>query len=158
MNVVEKIYLERDQKIESGLLQIVLREEEHKKHIKDGNFPLQPLVLNELDNLLGGQPVAQWQISNKTSINEGNKFILKTDQEKRYCLCIRKYDKEDTELYVECEDKCQWYHPKCVGFNEQKIDFQNDANIKFVCPYCKSKTRLMYQEGERKGLYCKIES
>ena len=39
MNPVEKAYKIRDINLENGLLNIILREEEHKKHIKDGTLP-----------------------------------------------------------------------------------------------------------------------
>lgn len=41
MNEVERIYRLRDQQMEAGLLQdIILPEEEHKKHHKDGTLPM----------------------------------------------------------------------------------------------------------------------
>ena len=43
MNEVERIYRIRDQRIQAGLLQeIILPEEEHKKHYKDGTLPMPP--------------------------------------------------------------------------------------------------------------------
>ena len=39
LNPVEKAYKIRDINLEEGQLKIILREEEHKKHIKDGTLP-----------------------------------------------------------------------------------------------------------------------
>lgn len=40
LNEVEKVFHNRDQMIERGELPIILREEEHKKHVKEGTLPL----------------------------------------------------------------------------------------------------------------------
>ena len=39
LNPVERAFKIRDINLENGLLKIILREEEHKKHIKDGTLP-----------------------------------------------------------------------------------------------------------------------
>lgn len=44
MNDVERAYRDRDERFERGEIGIILREEEHKKHVKEGTFPTQPIV------------------------------------------------------------------------------------------------------------------
>lgn len=44
MNEVEKAYRHRDEKFERGEIGIILREEEHKKHVKEGTFPTVPIT------------------------------------------------------------------------------------------------------------------
>ena len=39
-NEVERIYRLRAEKIERGEIGVILCEEEHKKHIKEGTFPI----------------------------------------------------------------------------------------------------------------------
>jgi len=39
MNDVERAYRDRDERFERGEIGIILREEEHKKHVKEGTFP-----------------------------------------------------------------------------------------------------------------------
>ena len=40
------------------------------------------------------------------------------DEEEAYCICRKK---NDNQLYMQCEGKCEWYHPECVGFKEELI-------------------------------------
>jgi hypothetical protein len=47
LSPVEKAFRIRDQNKEAGLIKIILREEEHKKHIKDGTFPKQVSLATE---------------------------------------------------------------------------------------------------------------
>jgi hypothetical protein len=49
MNEVERIYRLRDQKIERGEIHIILPEEEHRKHQKDGTFPGPAAPENEFE-------------------------------------------------------------------------------------------------------------
>ena len=40
MNKVEQIYRFRDEMIERGDIQVILPEEEHRRHQKEGTFPI----------------------------------------------------------------------------------------------------------------------
>lgn len=56
-----------------------------------------------------------------------------------------------------CEDECEWYHPKCVGFDPELFEQQGN-NIKFFCPYCPRATKATLQDLESSGKWGKIES
>ena len=51
---------------------------------------------------------------NDRNPNEAIKFSSRSDMEDTFCVCKRK---NDNQLYMQCEGKCEWYHPKCVGFD-----------------------------------------
>ena len=51
MNKVEKIYRCRDEKIEKGEIHMILPEEEHKRHQKEGTFALAAFSLDNVDSL-----------------------------------------------------------------------------------------------------------
>ena len=69
-------------------------------------------------------------------------------------MCGKQYDQH---FYVQCEDQCEWFHPECVGFDLQMIQ-KRTQDIVFVCPFCQEETMKKCLDGERKGMYQKIQS
>ena len=55
-----------------------------------------------------------------------------------------------------CEDNCQWYHPDCVGFENDAVC--DDSKVKFICPFCKADTKTEYNKLVDRGLYRKVKS
>ena len=55
---------------------------------------------------------------------------------------------------MQCEDECNWYHPKCVGFQENLFD----EKVKFICPFCKDETKARIAKLVQRGLYVAVES
>ena len=162
LNEVEKAFHFRDQRIERCELPVILREEEHKKHVKDGTLPAacfypvaakqeveavdQPVPLEKKAQVIQESDLMTHDISSHLVFHSENK-------DKRYCICAKQ---NDNHQYVLCEDECDWYHPECVGFD--LLMFESNANIKFICPYCKKQTKEKLMEGERKCLFSKMES
>ena len=64
MNEVERIYRLRDERIERGEIHIILPEEEHRKHQKDGTFPGPAAPTNEFE--------APYDIANTSNIGGGH--------------------------------------------------------------------------------------
>lgn len=148
MNPVERAYKIRDINLENGLLKIILREEEHKKHIKDGTLPKNTFNLpygvisgindhheNFLETVIEkratittgrGNPghLANNRLISNVSDLEGDLsnpqslVVNSENKNKKYCVCGKQYDQH---FYVQCEDQCEWFHPECVGFDLQMI-------------------------------------
>ena len=76
------------------------------------------------------------------------------DLTRRYCICARQ---NDNQQYVMCEDECEWYHPKCVGFDPELFEQQGNQ-LKFFCPYCPRATKPTLNDLENSGKWSKIES
>ena len=154
-------------------------EEEHKKHIKDGTFPTQPVIYHpanpeevvthktiisehkfELKNAAmvskaPGQHMAHTpqQIDEHMLLGESALVVHSENRDKRYCICGKQ---NDNNQYVLCEDECEWYHPECVGFD--LLMFESNSKIKFICPMCKASTKQKLMDGERRSAYSKLES
>ena len=110
MNEVERIYRLRDQKIERGEIHIILPEEEHRKHQKDGTFPGPgsfPAPTNEFEApyLNGKEPSAgQEPGPTRPSLPEEPAYptpgfqsqALRRDENEtdRYCICGKQNDNQ----------------------------------------------------------------
>ena len=110
MNEVERIYRLRDQRIERGEIHIILPEEEHRKHQKDGTFPGPAAPTNEFEvpfdttnmsNIGGGgaggghEPRPTNQIVPQDAIpypNPGALALPDGTETDRYCICAKQND------------------------------------------------------------------
>ena len=170
MNQVDWIFRQRDNLIEQGYIGIILPEEEHKRHQRDGTFPAQSANFKQnksarasiiSSDTIVSKPAAKLRVDNQQQIQnmvnqpDATTFTVPTEnkeQNKRYCICAKQNDNQE---YVMCEDECEWYHPECIGFSPTIFISQQ---VKFVCPYCQSSTKAKLIEGEKKSLYTKEES
>lgn len=109
MNEVERIYRLRDQKIERGEIHIILPEEEHRKHQKDGTFPgpgsfsapaneFEPAYSNAKETMGGHEPrptrqsLAEEPVAYSTPGFQ-NQVVLRDEKETdRYCICGKQND------------------------------------------------------------------
>lgn len=151
MNQVERIYRDRDQRIERGELNsIIFTEEKHKQHLKEGTFPPERIQTQMMQTLVTSP--ARYQSTegpnqHSTTKHKGGKskppligdgpageVVINhpRDQTKVFCLCARQ---NDNKQYIECEGQCEWYHPECVGFDAELIK-KNQNNMLFLCPMC----------------------
>ena len=108
MNEVERIYRDRDLRIERGeLTAIIFTEEKHKQHLREGTFPperIQPQMMQTLVTSPARYQATQDAVQNSVTKHKGSKpkpalvgdgpageVVINhpRDQTKVYCLCAR---------------------------------------------------------------------
>jgi len=71
-------------------------------------------------------------------------------QEKQsFCICAKQ---NDDEMYVQCEDKCQWYHPKCIGLDAFS-KFCQKENTMLFCGFCNLERRKLLLPPDKRARY-----
>lgn len=68
------------------------------------------------------------------------------NRKKTYCICGKG---NDDQMYVQCQDGCEWYHPECVGFDQALVRRCGD-DLLFLCPFCQPSTKNKCFEHENK--------
>lgn len=188
VNEVDRIFRNRDQRIERGEpIGIILTEEEHKKHQKEGTLPMYsqrfdvnvtpsvyepPLMVSpsplKKDNPANNQDVIT-SINNKgsnkkKSIGQGESGITQETTQ----LVVRQEPKDGKQRYCLCfrqNDNKQYIEceDQCDWYHPECIGFdtelikRNQAHLVFLCPMCKAPTRNKAAK-EHKDNFVMVES
>eukprot|EP00941_MAST-03F_sp_MAST-3F-sp1_P003914 g3914.t1 len=72
-----------------------------------------------------------------STVTEWLCFDCSKNDSRKYCICQKSTQDSQDDFFIGCEGDCNgWFHPKCVGLDEEKcrsgeIDLEN-----WICPNC----------------------
>eukprot|EP00939_MAST-03C_sp_MAST-3C-sp1_P000779 g779.t1 len=93
-----------------------------------------------------------WEMPKKKRRRKKNSSPEAESSVPLYCLC-RRPDDGTGQFFIGCDGKCKgWFHPRCVGLNEEKCKVDPPKDWK--CPNCQEhKDRVVAKVNRQKDMY-----